>query len=183
MFPLTSGGVILTAARAVRQRQHPSAAVAVPPRVKQIVTGPTGAEVSPGVPGALVPARSRGLGVGVVRGVVVVARDGCRAGVKRGRRVKQDAAPLNVVVGKPAVDHIVLKLLGWLGPADGNPGEADVPLAYLLPSVRREQESRRANSVPARCGKPGLVRVGGQRCGHTASRCTRVGPRCAGTAG
>ena len=56
-------------------------------------------------------------------------RDGRGAGVKRGRGVKEDAAPLDVVVDKSMVDLAAYELLRGLILANGNPGEVDVPLA------------------------------------------------------
>ena len=88
VLPLMGGLVVLETAEAACQRHHAPTAIVIPPHVEQVVAGPTGAEVSPGVLGALVPARSRVLRVGVIGGVVVAGRDGRGTGVKRGRGVE-----------------------------------------------------------------------------------------------
>ena len=80
MLPLAGGGVALETAGAVYQRQHAPTAIAIPPRVVHVVTGTVGTKVSPGVLGALVPARSRGLRVEVVGGSSLLCVTGAGPG-------------------------------------------------------------------------------------------------------
>ena len=69
-----------------------------------------------------------GSGSGSFGGVFVAVGDGRGAGAERGQGVEEDAAPFDVVVDKPVVDLVVLKLLRGLSPVNGYPGEVDVPL-------------------------------------------------------
>ena len=72
------------------------------------------------------------------------------------RRIDQDAAPFDVVMGKTVVNDVIVQLLRRRSPPDRDPGEEDALHAYLLPSVPRKRDLRVSRLRQIAVVRPGL---------------------------